>query len=434
MKYPISLIFAALLAIVILPESQAGATEEVKKYSGSPGARDVLTGDWGGARNDLAEKGVTLDFTFTQVAQGLTSGGKDTGWEYGGRGDLVASLDTRKLGLWPGGVFSVEVEGNYGEDINARTGAMMEVNSNQLYPMADAPALNIPEVMLTQFFSNEVGIVIGKVDTGTDANEFAAGKGDTHFFNFAFTFSPVASFTMPYSALGAGVIILPTGDEKAAKIKVFALDANGTPNTTGFDTVFEGNTTYDIDVRVRTDFLGLTGHQLIGAAYSTKDFRSLDQNLRIVLEDRSIQQKDGSWSLYYNFDQYLYEENKGSGRGFGIFGRFGASDGNPNPVHYFYSLGVGGKGVLGRSLDSFGIGYYYITVGHPTFTGSFAGRSFLRDEQGLEAYYTIGITPWMKLTPDIQVIKPAQKQMVTGGSVANVGTATVVGLRLQLIF
>jgi porin len=301
--------------------------------------------------------------------------------------------------------------------------------------MADAAALNIPEVMLTQFFSNEVGIVIGKVDTGADANEFAAGKGDTQFFNFAFTFSPVASFTMPYSALGAGVIILPTGDDKAAKIKIFALDANGTPDTTGFDTVFEGNTTYDIDARVRTNFFGLTGHQLIGATYSTKDFRSLDQNLRIVLEDRSIQQKDGSWSLYYNFDQYLYEEKKGSGQGFGVFGRFGASDGNPNPVHYFYSLGVGGKGIVpGRPLDSFGIGYYYIAVGRPTFTGVFAGQSFLRDEQGLEAYYTIGITPWMKLAPDIQLIRPAQKRMVRGGRVRSVDTATAVGLRLQLIF
>jgi hypothetical protein len=30
------------------------------------------------------------------------SGGKNSEWEYGGRGDLTFHLDTQKLGLWPG--------------------------------------------------------------------------------------------------------------------------------------------------------------------------------------------------------------------------------------------------------------------------------------------------------------------------------------------
>lgn len=47
----------------------------------------------------------------------------------------------------------------------------------------------------------------------------------------------------------------------------------------------------------------------------------------------------------------------------------------------------------------------------------------------------------MKLTPDIQVIRPAQKQAVsvnTAGvptvSTKSIDTATVLGLRLQLLF
>ena len=59
----------------------------------------------------------------------------------------------------------------------------------------------------------------------------------------------------------------------------------------------------------------------------------------------------------------------------GIFGRFGASDGNPNPMHYFYSIGIGGKGIIpGRPLDRFGIGYYYMDVSNPKFTGPVATR------------------------------------------------------------
>ena len=57
-------------------------------------------------------------------------------------------------------------------------------------------------------------------------------------------------------------------------------------------------------------------------------------------------QEKGSWNVYYNFDQYFYEPKKASGEGIGVFGRFGASDGDPNFMHFFYSLGIGGKGVI----------------------------------------------------------------------------------------
>jgi porin len=171
----------------------------------------------------------------------------------------------------------------------------------------------------------------------------------------------------------------------------------------------------------------------MGFAYSNKTFTSLDQSLRFILENRTIEKQNGSWAFYYNFDQYLYEPEKGSGQGIGIFGRFGASDGNPNPMHFFYSFGVGGKGIIpGRPLDQFGIGFYYIDVSNPKFTGPLTTRDFLRDEYGFEAYYNVAITPWLKLTPDIQVIRPAQKQVITSGK--GIDTASVLGFRLQLIF
>jgi hypothetical protein len=62
--------------------------------------------------------------------------------------------------------------------------------------------------------------------------------------------------------------------------------------------------------------------------------------------DRLAEEKKASGNIYYNFDQYLYEANKGAGEGIGLFGRSGASDGNPNFMHCFYSLGIGGKGVI----------------------------------------------------------------------------------------
>jgi porin len=173
--------------------------------------------------------------------------------------------------------------------------------------------------------------------------------------------------------------------------------------------------------------------------YSNKTYTSLDQSLRFFIETRTIEEQKGSWMVYYNFDQYLYEAKKGSGQGIGIFGRFGASDGNPNPMHFFFSFGVGGKGMIpGRPLDRFGIGYYYMDVRQPKFTGPLGTKELLRDESGFEAFYNFAITPWLQLTPDIQVIKPAQKDYIdTKGLIPvrkNVDTATVLGIRLQMVF
>jgi porin len=425
----------------ITNNTKAGAEEASpeKTYSGDFWKRTTLTGDWAGARNDLAAKGVTFDMSLTQVGIGVIGGGKDTGWEYAGRGNITLNVDTQQLGLWPGGFFMVEAEGNYNHSINFQTGAIMPVNSNQFYPMPGKDELNIPAVFFTQYFSEYAGVFAGKVDISFgDANEFAHGKGDTQFINLAFNFTPVPLLAAPYSTLGVGVMVLPTKDPNAASMYAMAISSDGKANSSGFDTLFKGNLTYATEGRIRTDFFGLTGHQLAGFMYSTKDFATLNQNMRFIIENHAIEEKDNTWCFYYNFDQYVYEPKKG--KGIGIFGRFGVSDGNPNPVHHFYSIGIGGKGVVpGRDLDAFGLGYYYIDISSPKFTGAVKTTEFLRDEYGVEAYYNLAITPWMKLTPDIQIIRPAQKNQFVEqdkltASTKDVDTATVIGFRLQLIF
>ena len=434
-----SVVLMMILSMVLPSQAEEEATANTKSFD--LWARSTMTGAWGGLRTDWAKKGVTFDMSLTQTGMSVISGGTHHGWEYSGRGDLTLNIDTQKLGLWPGGFFTVEVEGNYNRSINLEAGALSPVNTNQIFPTTGSDQVNIPNVTIMQFFSHYIGVVAGKLATinahSGDMNEFAHGKGDTQFSNLAFNINPAVSLTVPYSTLAAGVIILPTKNPAEAIINMMAYDGNGVAESSGFDTVFKANTNYAIEGRVRTDFFGLTGHQLVGVTYSTRNFSSLDQSLHLIIENGNIEQKDNSWSFHYNFDQYLYEPKKGSGQGIGIFGRFGASDGNPNPVHYFYSLGIGGKGLLGRPLDQFGIGYYYMDISNPQFTGPIATRELLRDEYGVEAYYSYAIAPWMKLTPDIQFVRGAQKDKLV--SIAppvkqGVDTATVVGLRLQLVF
>ena len=422
-----------MVALIAVLCCTAPACAEDTTYSGDFLSRSTLSGDWGGARNDLAKKGVTFDINVTQTEQGVVGGGKNSSWEYGGRGDLTLKLDTGKMGLWPGGFLTAELEGNWGKSVNGYTGALMPVNSNQVFPVPTRDEVCIPAVTFTQFLSERFGLSVGKFDTMTSAplNEFAQGKGDSQFMNLALNIDPVVMMTVPYSTLGAGFVALPTKDPKAAIVSLSVLSSTGFANTTGFTDLNANSLTIAGQARVRTDFFGRTGHQVVGYTYSNKEFTSLDERLRSIVETRGVIKEKGSWAFYYNFDQYFYEPQKGSGKGAGIFGRFGASDGNPNPVNYFFSLGVGGKGVMAsRPHDQFGIGWYYIDVKSPSIAGLLTTREFLRDEQGVEAYYTVALTPWALLSPDIQVVHPAQKNRTDGSGINN---ATILGLRLQLL-
>jgi len=166
---------------------------------------------------------------------------------------------------------------------------------------------------------------------------------------------------------------------------------------------------------------------------------------RDTIENSALRAEKGSWNLFYNFDQYLYEPKKGVDRGVGLFGRLGVSDGNPNFMKFFSSFGMGGKGMFeSRPNDKFGVGFYFINVNNPTIQGPFQTRKLLRDEYGLEAFYNIAITPWLQLTPDLQVIQGAQKDKLTlvQGPLGllpriernSIRTTTVLGVRLQVVF
>jgi porin len=428
------LVLVKLLPVLAIFCCTAPAFAADPTYSGDFLTRSTLTGDWGGARNDLAKKGVIFDINVTQTEQGVVGGGRSSSWEYGGRGDLTLHLDTGKMGLWPGGFLTAELEGNWGQAVNRSVGALMPVNTNQIFPNPGRSSVAVPALNFAQFLSEYFGVIVGKLDIMSgDMNEFAHGKygkGDTQFMNTALNANPVLLMTVPYTPLGAGMIILPTKDPKAAIMSLLVVSSVGTAGTTGFSDLNANKLTLNGEARVRTDFFGLTGHQLVGVVYSNKEFTSLDQRFVDVVTQQ-LNKVKSSWAVYYNFDQFIVETAKGSGKGFGFFGRFGVSDGNPNPMNHFVSAGVGGKGmVASRPNDQFGLGWYFMHIGNPTLTTLNHLHDFLRDENGIEFYYNYAITPWAMLTSDIQVVRPALKRSLTGAG--TIDTATVLGLRLQI--
>jgi len=404
--------------------------------------RNTMTGNWGGIRSQMAEKGLTFDFSLTQTEMGVVSGGLNNSAEYGGRGDFYMNLDTGKAGLWRGGFLMIEGEVNYGNGANPNTGALLPVNTNQVFPVPGASgSAAIPAVTFTQFLSPYLGLTAGKYNVAAaDDNEFAHGKygkGDTQFMNTAFNLIPAALFTTPYTPVGGGLVVLPNKNPESFIIKALVYASSGVASKADFKTFSHDDLSVYVEGRVRTSFFKKTGHQDVIYLHSNKEITSINEIL-ILPGSPMLTTKPGAWMVSWNFDQYLWEPQKG--KGFGLFGRFAATDGDPSFVHYFYELGVGGKGVgAKRPNDSYGFGTYYIDVSHPNLITSAGTKQLFRPEKGLELYYSLALTPWAHLSPDFQVVHGITSNNIIahiaqGVPLRNIDTAVVLGLRLGLVF
>src|SRR5262249_41592144 len=173
-----------------------------------------LTGDWGGARTDLANKGVQVGVEWTQFVQGVTSGGHDRTTEYGANLNYTINLDLMRMGVLPGALIKFRAESRYGDSVNADAGPILPVNTQALFPLTSTLdkdiGLTIADLAWVQFLSPNLGIVLGKVDTlDGDPNEFASGRGVTQFMNANMIFNPALGLRLPYSTLSASIIWMP---------------------------------------------------------------------------------------------------------------------------------------------------------------------------------------------------------------------------------
>jgi porin len=241
--------------------------------------------------------------------------------------------------------------------------------------------------------------------------------------NLAFVSAPVALRTVPYSTLGAGFVIL-NGVEPLFQFSV--LNPTSTVSTTGFNDLFEEGVTLAAELRLPTSFFDLPGHQLFGGTWSSRTYVALDQDPRIIIPGLNvpINEQEGSWSAYWNFDQYLVASSETPGAGWGVFGRAGVADDQTNPIEAFLSFGVGGTSPIRcREKDGWGVGWY-LARGSDQLGPAVDALLQLDDGQGVELFYNIAVTPFFNLTADLQIIEP-------GAGIFD--TAIVPGIRGKLV-
>ncbi|MFG0275321.1 MAG: carbohydrate porin [Phycisphaerales bacterium] len=413
----------------------------VPVYHGDLWERSFLAGDPTGDRTSLAEQGVQFSIDWTQTAQSVVSGGRNSKTAYGGTLDYTMTLDLMKMNLLPGAAIKLRGESRYGESVNGDAGPLLPVSADMSFPLTKELDENVPFALTTltfnQFFSESFGIFIGKFDTlDGDGNEFASGRGLTQFQNLNFVFNPAPLVTVPYSTLGAGLFWTP-----AERVAVSASIANTSDSstTTGFSDIGDG-WTLAAETSVQYRVGDLPGGFNVGGTFAwDNDFATIGR--RFTFEPGEgitpVPGQDESWALYTSMWQYLSAEaptenadaplNVADGRpdrrGLGVFARLGLADDDTNPLELGFSGGLGGRGILpGRPDDIFGVGYFRNEVQTRRLTTVLG----IQDSyEGFEAFYNIAVTPAVGLTFNVQVVEPARDVDDTG---------VVLGLRLMTRF
>ena len=371
------------------------------------------------ARKLTADSGVTFSGNVAQFYMGVVSGGTDQSARYSGHGDYVANIDGDKALGMKGMFIKLRAEHRFGESMAGTTGALLPPNVAADLPVADSEQLYLANVLFTQMFSETFGVFAGKLDTlDGDQNAFASGRGVRQFSNVAFVATPIVLRTTPYSTLGVGFVVL----QDLQPIFTFsALNATDTSGTVGINELFKDGVVLVPELRLPTEYFGLPGHQLFGGTWSSRNYVSLTQDPRIILPSVPIARQTDSWSLYYNFDQFLFVDKNDPKRGWGLFGRAGIADEKTNPVSWFLSGGVGGNSMIpGRQNDTFGAGFYYSGTSSnlaPILATALGG---VGDGYGTELFYNVAVTKWFNLTGDAQFVTPAR---------SSVDSSVLLGLR-----
>lgn len=385
-----------------------------------------LTGDWGGARLAMEQRGVTFDLFETFDLYGNVSGGDHRALEYFSRTRFTMNVDLEKLIGWQGAEFYVTAVYQDGEDF-AKTKINVYTNPSSI---EGEQTTRLAEIWLQQkLFKDKLAIKIGKLD---GAGEFGLQELASTFMNDELNYVTNINFSpgMPFDPAGKpGVIVTLKPFEGAiangfyAKAGVFSGNNNNAyfKDEYGMSFALRDPAVMAGEIGWRTpEKSGLMpGVYKVGVHYNFGDILHFDNTV-----------ERGNYYLYGNFSQTLHyldaEKTRHCDAGFTIGGAPG--DRNRNELAATAILRVVGP-FASRPKDETGIGFIIsnfsddfavarISNGKPNFNGA---------EKTIEISYKAQIGRWLILQPDVQLVFDP-----LGDSSRD--TVVILGLRTVVIF
>jgi porin len=446
----------AAAAIAALSATAANAADAAAKAATpkSIWEQETLTGDWGGARTALKEKGIELSIVDINEILGVLSGGLERRASYEGRTEFSLDTDLQKLIGWTGGTTHVTV---FQIRNSGRTAAE---NAASLSDPSNIDALATTRLFTAWFqqnaFDDRVSLRIGQlaaddefVTSPTAAGLISGTFGwpDLHSANL-----PSGGPAYPLAAPGVRLAVKPTS-ELTLQAAVFSGDPAGADCTDDPQRCNRYGTTFSFHggafaigelqyaVNQDKDAIGLPGVYKLGGWYASADFDDQHYGLSAAGTlvslgadpDASPLRHAGNYGFYAVADQMVW---RGKEQSLNLFLRGGAVPADRNLVSFYVDGGAGFKGLLpGRADDTLTFGIAYAGISPDAAALDRDAGNVVRDyELVLEASYAAQIAPWWTLQPDIQYIVHPHGGQNPDDPALRLGNALIAGVRSSIKF
>lgn len=423
--------FSCLIAGMLLVPLPGMAADEAPNY-----AEETLTGDWGGARSAMAQKGVTLDLGYKVDFLRNTGGGIERGGRPMSHVDLKLTADFEKLTGWSGGSGYLNFIQDHGGKTNARqVGSLTGVSNIEVATNTN----RFLHAWLQQEFADGRGALLmglypidsefATIDSagvfvqppyGATA-DIALTRGPSIFNTSAFGFrGKWSSADRSAYVMGAVLDGIPgdPNNPRGTHIRFDKGDGTMSIVEVGWKpgaAKAEGAKKEDESERIEKYAAGLW-------RYSTRVNDQID-----VEADGITSVRRRSWGWFALAEKTLYQAK--DGRDLAGFLRISGTDGDSTSIRQAVNLGIRVKAPLpGRSDDVFGLAYTRASLSGKWRSAQLAaGTETTALEDAWEATYRIQATKWLAVQPLIQrIIHP-------GGDKSR-AAANVLGARVEIAF
>ena len=347
------------------------------------------TGDWGGLRPEIQERGILPSFDYDGQLFSNAHGGETThdATHAAGLATVSLSLDTHRLGLWQGG--TAVVSGNHldGRGVSREVGSLCQIGT------LDVSTESFTQLAAAYYQQNladdRLVARLGKAD----ANDgFVDSQLAALYLNG--DFAPPANIPMPTFPTPAFGLALFAEPAQGFGVAAAAYGADLGIHEDGGAGLFEGRVFAITELTLHVHPFGRSGHYNAGAWLRTVETPDPRDPTGTASSPRN-------YGAYAFFDQRLTAPDPAHpGRGLGAWFLLSWAPPDRNRDELWVGGGLVYTGLVpGRGSDDLAFG-----VSRAAIVATPSGRRDPPPELVFEWFYAGRLARWLTLQPDLQLV------------------------------
>jgi porin len=362
--------------------------------------RPTLSGDWGGTRCRLEDRGIGVWAGYRAGLWSVLGGGFDTGTRYEGFAEWGFDADLERLAGWRGGSFHMSWFSYHGgQPSTDLVGAfpLTFLSGNE----AD-DAIRFYRIYLEQeLLGDRVRLKLGQLAADDDffVSRYSDALVNASFGTFGLGGNQQIAPFYPLAAPGA-YAFAELFERWFTRLGVYTADpGEETSSNIGFDWELDEGLFALLEVATERAPLGRTGTYTLGAVGTTADITDFESGREV----------DGSYAFYAMLDQALILDAEGAPR-LGAFVRVQlAAQESRSTLQWYLDGGLAFYSPLpGRDDDVLAIGVTYIEFGDDYVDSQrAAGVKLSRSQFLVELSYRLQVTGWLTLQASVQLFEDA---------------------------